>query len=117
MSTLFLLCLLLLQRFLRLFLLLFRLLSLCLLFLGMETEIGRTALAVATPGTRLDISLLRHDCETLEWYSLCKRHIQFGCVQIGVVEEVHGRFRLILVFESDKTNLSTYTTICYRWER
>ena len=83
----------------------------------METEIGRTALAVATPGTRLDISLLRHDTELSEWYSLCKRHTQFGCIQIGVVEEVYGRFRFILVFESDKPNLSTYTTICYRWKK
>ena len=117
MSTLFLLRFLLLQRFLRLFLLLFRLLSLCLLFLGMKTEIGRTALAVATPGTRLDISLLRHDTELSEWYGLCKRHAQFGCVQIGVGEEVYGRFRLILVFESDKPNLSTYTAIYYRWKK
>ena len=83
----------------------------------METEIGRTALAVATPGTLLDISLLRHDIELSEWYSLCKRHAQLGCVQIGVVEEVHGRFRFILVFESDKPNLSTHTTMHYRWEK
>ena len=109
-STLFLLCFLLLQRFLCLFFI-FPHLSLYLLLLGMKTEIGRTSLAISTPRACLNFSFLSHENVKVEYYRLCKRDTQLGCIQIRIVEEVYGRCCFFFVFEPDKTDLPTYSTM------